>query len=56
MKVFEYSNSTEFLATPDAVKYDKITMTKPMYDLILGCKTRKELEIVLDFRTKENNN
>ena len=24
-----------------------------MYDLILGCKTMKELGIVLDFRTKE---
>ena len=28
-------------------------MTKPVYDLILGCKTMKELGIVLDFRTKE---
>ena len=24
-----------------------------MYDLILGCKTMKEIETVLDFRTKE---
>ena len=31
--------------------YDTTTMTKPMYDLILGCKTMKELEIVLDFQT-----
>ena len=53
LKVFEYSNSMEFLVTPDAVKYDKTTMTKPMYDLILGCRTMKELEIVLDFRIKE---
>ena len=28
-------------------------MTKPVYDLILGCKTMKELGIVLDFRTKQ---
>ena len=28
-------------------------MTKPMYDLILGCKTMKEIGIVLDFQTKE---
>ena len=49
LKVFEYSNSTEFLVTPDAVKYDRTTMTKPMYDLILGCRTMKELKIVLDF-------
>jgi hypothetical protein len=46
----------EFLVTPDAVKYDKTTMTTPMYDLILGCRTMKEQKIVLDFRTKENNN
>ena len=53
MKFFEYSNSKEFLVTPDIVEYDKKKMTKPMYDLILGCKTMKELGIVLDFRTKE---
>jgi hypothetical protein len=46
---FEYSNSTEFLVTPDVVEYDKNKMTKPMYDLILGCKTMKEIGIVLDF-------
>ena len=28
-------------------------MTKPVYDLILGCNTMKELGIVLDFWTKE---
>ena len=56
LKVFEYSNRTEFLVAPYAVKYDKTTLTKPMYDLILGCRTMKELDIVLDFRTKENNN
>ena len=28
-------------------------MTKPVFDLILGVKTLRELEIVLDFRTKE---
>ena len=49
LKVFEYSNSMEFLVTPDAVEYDKSKMTKPMYDLIIGCKTMKEIGIVLDF-------
>ena len=39
--------------TPDIVEYDSNKMTKPMYDLILGCKTMKELRIVLDFRTNE---
>ena len=53
MRFFEYSNSTEFLVTPDVVEYDKSKMTKPVDDLILGCKTMKELGIVLDFRTKE---
>ena len=28
-------------------------MTKPVYDLILECKTMKEIGIVLDFSTKE---
>ena len=53
MKFFEYSNSKEFLVTPDVVEYDKNKMTKPVYDLILGCKTMNELGLVLDFRTKE---
>jgi hypothetical protein len=49
LKFFEHSNSKEFLVTPDVVKCDKKKMTKPMYDLILGCQTMKELGIVLDF-------
>ena len=39
--------------TPDVIEYYKKKMTKPVFDLILGCKTMKELGIVLDFRTKE---
>ena len=53
MKFFEYSNSKEYLVTPDVVEYNKKEMTKPVYDLIIGCKTMKELGIVLDFQTKE---
>ena len=53
LRVFEYSKSKEYLVTPDVVEYDKKKMTKPMYDLILGFQTMKELGIVLDFRTKE---
>ncbi len=49
MKIFEYSNSNKFLVTPDVVEYDKKKMTKPVPDLILGCKTMKELGIVLEF-------
>jgi len=43
LKFFEYSNSTEFLVTPDVAEYDKKKMTKPVNDLILGCRTMKEL-------------
>ena len=39
--------------TPDVVEYDKRKMTKPAFNLILGCQTMKELGIVLDFQTKE---
>ena len=49
LKFFEYSNSKEYLVTPDVVEYDKRKMTKPAFNLILGCQTMKELGIVLDF-------
>jgi len=49
LKFFDYSNSKEYLITPDVVEHDKKKMTKQMYDLILGCKTMKQLEIVLIF-------
>ena len=49
LRFFKYSNSKEYLVTPDVVEYDKNKMTKPVFDLILGCKTMKELGIVLDF-------
>jgi hypothetical protein len=35
--------------TPDVVEFDKNKMTKPVFGLLLGCKTMKELGIVLDF-------
>ena len=38
---------------PDIVEYDENHMTKPGFDLILGCNSMNELGIVLDFRTKE---
>jgi hypothetical protein len=53
LKFFEYSNSKQYLITPYIVEYDKKKVTKPVYDLILGCKIMKELGIVLDFRRKE---
>ena len=39
--------------TPDVVEFDKNKMNKPVFDIILGCKTMKELGIVLEFQTKE---
>ena len=49
LRFFEYLNSKEYLVTPDVVEYNKNKMTKPVFNLILGCKTMKELGIVLDF-------
>ena len=53
VEIFDYSNSKEYLVEPDVVEYNKKKMTKPVLDLILGPKTMTELEIVLDFQTKE---
>ncbi len=52
MKFFEYSNSKEFLVTPDVIEYDKNKLTKLVY-VNLGCRTMKELGIILYFQTKE---
>jgi hypothetical protein len=49
VKFFEYSNSKEYLVTPDVVEFDTNKMTTPVFGLILGCKTMKELGIVRDF-------
>ncbi len=46
LEIFKYSNSKEYLVIPDVVEYDKNKMSKPVYDLILGCRTMKELGIV----------
>jgi hypothetical protein len=53
VKFFEYSASQEYTLQPDVVEYNKDTMAKPGFDLILGSNTMKELGIVLDFQTKE---
>ena len=46
---FEYSNSKQYLVTPDIVEYDPKRMATPAFDLILGIQTLRELGIVLDF-------
>jgi hypothetical protein len=48
LNFFEYSDSKRYLAAPDIVEYDKIN--KPWYDVILGVKTMKEYDIILDFK------
>ena len=53
LKFFEYSNSKEYSVTPVVVEFDKTRMTKPVFDIIFGCKTMKELGFFLDFQTKE---
>lgn len=52
VKFFEYSVSRKYSIQPDIVEYDRHTMTKPKFDLILVINTLKELEFVLDFWTK----
>ena len=49
LKFFDYSDSKTFRASPDVVEYEG---TRPQYDLILGCKSMKELGVVLDFKDK----
>ena len=53
MKFFDYSGSRGYTVTPDVVEYEKHKMVKPVYDLIFGYDTIKELRIALDFQTKE---
>ena len=53
LEFFEYSNIKEFLVTPDVVECDKNKMTKPVYDLILGCRTMKELGLFWIFKQKK---
>jgi hypothetical protein len=52
VKFFEYSNSKRVKISPDVVEYDKKTMAKPVFDLILGTKTLNELGIILNFKQK----
>ncbi len=41
LKFFEYSNSNEYLVTPDVVECDKNEMTKPVYDPFLDVEPCK---------------
>jgi hypothetical protein len=50
LNFFEYFDTKKYLAESDIVEYDK--NNKPQYDLILGVKTMKKYEIILDFKDK----
>jgi len=53
LKFFKYSASREYTIQPDIVENDTNHMSKPGFDLILGCNSMNELGIVLDFWTTE---
>ena len=53
LRFFNYLKSKENTVSPDVAEYNRKRMKKPVYDLIHGCKTMKELGIVLDFQTKQ---
>jgi hypothetical protein len=48
---FKYSNSKEFLVESDVFEYDQ-KMSKPVFDLIIGCNSMEKLGIVIDFKAK----
>jgi hypothetical protein len=50
LNFFKYSKSKRYLVKPDIVEYGE--NNKPPYDLILGTKTMKEFDIILDFNDK----
>ena len=50
LKFFEYSNSKGVKIQPDVVEYDGVKMKKPLFDLILGTRTMRDLGIILNFK------
>ena len=53
IKFYEYSNSKEAYIRPDVVEYDGEKLNKPVFDLIIGTKSMKELDIILNFNKQE---
>jgi hypothetical protein len=51
IRVFEYSISKEFLVEPNVFEYDQ-KMSKPVFDLIIGCNSMEKLGIVMNFKAK----
>ena len=50
LKFFQYSNSKKAKIEPDVVEYDEVKVEQPLFDLILGTKTMKDLGIILNFQ------
>ena len=53
IKFYEYSNSKEAYIRPDIVEYDGEKLNKPVFDLIIGTKSMKELGIILNFNKQD---
>ncbi len=53
LKFIEYSNSKEYSVNPDVVEYDEKKMTEPAFDLILGVKTLRELDLFWIFEQRK---
>jgi hypothetical protein len=53
IKFYEYSNSKEAYIRPDVVEYDGEKLNKPVFDLIIGTKSMKELGIILNFNKQD---
>jgi len=53
IRFIDCSASRDNLVQPNIVEYDRRSMRKPVFDLILGTNILKELGIVLNFLTKE---
>ena len=52
LKFFEYSNSKRVKIQPDVVEYDGVKVKKPLFDLILGTRTMRDLGIILNFQKR----
>ena len=50
LKFFEYNNSKWVKIQPDVVEYDGVKVKKPLFNLILGTRTMRDLGIILNFQ------
>ena len=50
MKFFEYSNGKLVKIQPDVIENDGVKVKKPLFDLILGTGTIRDLGIIVNFQ------